>query len=89
MRMALVICLRCSRFSCFCPDFKKWCRGDMSRASSVPVVQRSTVHLAIPSCLPLMASLIRSTGDLADVTLGSQQPVVVPVPVVPSAGGAS
>jgi hypothetical protein len=43
----------------------------------------------IPSCLPLMASSIASTCDLAEVTLGSQRPVVASVPRVLSASGTS
>jgi hypothetical protein len=37
--------------------------------------------------LHLMALLIVSMGDLAEVASGSQRPMVAPVPRVPSAGG--
>jgi hypothetical protein len=40
MCMVLVISLRCSHFSYFCPKFKKWCRGDRSHASLVPVAHQ-------------------------------------------------
>jgi hypothetical protein len=86
MHMALVIGLRRSRFSCFCSDFKKWCRGDRSRASLVPDACHSVTCPAIPLCLPLMASLTLSAGDLAMVTSGLPRPVVAPVPGVPGAG---
>jgi hypothetical protein len=89
MCIALVVCLRHSHFSCFCSNFKKWCHGDRSHASSIPIARRSTARPPIPPCLPLMASLIASVGDLAEVALGSQWTVVAPVPGVSSAGGAS
>jgi hypothetical protein len=44
MCMALVIGLHHSRFSYFCTVFKKWCCGDRSHASSVPVAHRSMVR---------------------------------------------
>jgi hypothetical protein len=37
IRTMLVIGLRNSRFSCSCPEFKKCCRGDRSRDSSILV----------------------------------------------------
>jgi hypothetical protein len=40
MRMVLIVNLRCSRFSCFCPEFKKWCHGDRSHASLALVARR-------------------------------------------------
>jgi hypothetical protein len=40
MCIGQVIGLRSSRFSCFCPKFKKWGRGDRSHASLVPVAGR-------------------------------------------------
>jgi hypothetical protein len=55
----------------------------------VLVVRWSVVRSMIPLCWPLMVSSIVSMGDLAEVTPGSQQLVVVPVPRVPSAGGAT
>jgi hypothetical protein len=61
----------------------------MCHASSVPVIHHSVVHLVISLCLPLMVSSIVSVGDLTEVTPGSQRLVVVPVPGVPSVGGAS
>jgi hypothetical protein len=89
MRMVLVICLCRSLFSYSYSDLKKWCHGDISCATSVPVVHRSTACPVIPPCLLLMALLIVNVGDLADVTLGSQRLVVAPIPRVPSAGGAT
>jgi hypothetical protein len=55
----------------------------------VPVVHWSMARPAIPPRLPLMASSIASIGDLAEVSSGSQRSVVVPVPGVSSAGGAT
>jgi hypothetical protein len=89
MRMVLVICLCHSLSSNSYSDLKKWCRGDRSCASSALVVRRSLARPAIPPCLPLMASSIASMGDQDEVALGSQQPVVAPVPRVLSAGGAT
>jgi hypothetical protein len=43
MRMVLVVRLCRSRFSYFCPEFKKWCRGDRSRVLLVPVAHRRPV----------------------------------------------
>jgi hypothetical protein len=77
--MALVIGLRCSRLSCFCSDFEKWCRGDWSRASLVPIAHRFAMHSVIPPCLPLMASSTASVGDLGVVTSGLPRPMVAPV----------
>jgi hypothetical protein len=89
MRMVLVICLCHSLSSNSYSDLKKWCRGDRSCASSALVIRRSLARPAIPPCLPLMASSIASMGDQDEVALGSQQPVVAPVPRVLSAGGAT
>jgi hypothetical protein len=49
----------------------------------------SAVRSTILLCLPLMVSSTLSVGDLAVVTPCSLQPVVVPVPGVACAGGAS
>jgi hypothetical protein len=83
MRMVLVIYLHRSLFSCYYSNLKKWCHGDRSRASSVSVCGSPM----IPLHLPLMASSITSVGDLAEVALDSQRPVVAPVPRMLSASG--
>jgi hypothetical protein len=89
MRMALVIGLHRSRFSCFCSDFKMWCHGDRSHASLISIAHQSTACLGPPPCLPLMASSMVRATDLPVVTLGLPRPVVVLVPGVPGASGAS
>jgi hypothetical protein len=88
MHVTLVIGLCCFRFSYFCSDFTKWCRGDRSHTSLVPIACRSVARPAILPCLPLMASWTMSMGDLVVVTLGSPWPVVAPIPRVLGAGGA-
>jgi hypothetical protein len=77
--MVLVIGLCCSCFSYFCSDFKNWCHGDKSHASSVSVSHLFVARPASSPCLPLMASSTASMGELAMVTPGSPQPVVAPL----------
>jgi hypothetical protein len=85
----MVVRLHRSRFSCFCSDFKKWCRGDRSCASSVPIAHQSMAHSAASLGLPLIASSIGSMGDQAEVTLGLPRMVVALVPGVSGADDTS
>jgi hypothetical protein len=63
MRMVLVIGLRRCRFSYFCPEFKKWCRGDRSHASSVPVTRRRPVVVSAMEVSGTSGALHYATGD--------------------------
>jgi hypothetical protein len=61
--MVLVISLRRCRFSYFCPEFKKWCRGDRSHASSVPVTRRRPVVVSAMEVSGTSGALHYATGD--------------------------
>jgi hypothetical protein len=94
MRKALFIGLCHSHFSCFCPDFERWCWGGRSCTSSAPVVQRFVVRPATSLRPPLVASLAASMGDLAMVeSPASEEPKSeareAPVLVTPGANGSS
>jgi hypothetical protein len=76
--MRMVLSLVChSRFSFFCPNFKKWCWGGRSLTLSVPVIHRFAVRSMRSPLPPLVASPTASVSDLAMVALGSPRLAVV------------
>jgi hypothetical protein len=58
MRVALIVGLCRSRFSCFYSDSKKWHCGDRSCASLVLVAHQSTARPVTSSSLPMMTSVL-------------------------------
>jgi hypothetical protein len=77
--MALSISLCRSRFSCLCSNFKRWCWGDRSCTSSVPIVHQHAPHPATFLRLPLVVSLAASASDLVMVAQGLPRLAVAPV----------
>jgi hypothetical protein len=92
MHMALFVGL--CRFSCFCPDYKRWCWGGRSHTSSVLIICQSTTRPATSLCPPLVASPVASVGDLAMVESPASEESTseargAPISVTPRVDGTS
>jgi hypothetical protein len=71
MHIVLVVSLRSSYFSYFCPKFKKWCRGDRGRTSSVPIARQWLVVATLIKVPDADGAPQGATGiEMADVDPG-------------------
>jgi hypothetical protein len=71
MHIVLVVSLRSSHFSYFCPKFKKWCRGDRGRTSSVLIAHQWPVVATAIKVPDVDGAPQGATGiDVADVDPG-------------------
>jgi hypothetical protein len=73
LNKALFVSSLCSRFSCSCSDFKRWCWGDKSHTLSAPIIPRPATCLVTPPYLPLVSLVSRGTSAPEESALEVQE----------------